>query len=166
LKNDETEPVRLYALHRMIRAEALTTTPARAAVGFDLDAAIKQGKVDFGQGAMIDLELRVRGYIADLLILCPLAADQTMEDEPPGSGFDFRLRVRVPSTQLLRWLLGAGDNVEVIAPTELRHVVPVQAAKMAGLYAGDIAAAAAQPKASEELARPTEGGADARRTPR
>jgi proteasome accessory factor B len=138
LKNDEAKPVRLYALHRMIRAEALAMTPARAAVGFDLDEAIKQGKVDFGQGEMIGLELRVRGYIADLLTVCPLTSEQTMDDEPPGSGFDFRLTARVPSTgQLLRWLLGAGDNLDVVAPAELRHVVAVQAAKMAGLYADD-----------------------------
>ena len=137
LKNDEDEPVRLYALHRMIRAEALPETPARAAAGFDLDQAIAQGRADFGQGEMIDLELRVRGYLADLLLVCPLAEDSKMHDEPPGSDFDFRRRARVPSTgQLLRWLLGAGDNVEVVAPKELRHVVAVQAGKMAAVYAG------------------------------
>jgi predicted DNA-binding transcriptional regulator YafY len=57
------------------------------------------------------------------------------EDEPKGSEFDLRVSARVPSTgQLLRWLLGAGDNLEVIAPPDLRHVVAVQAGKMAAIY--------------------------------
>lgn len=48
LKNDESEPVRLYALRRMIRAEALMQVCARAADGFDLDRAIAGGQADFG----------------------------------------------------------------------------------------------------------------------
>ena len=34
LKNDEESPVRLYALHRMIRVEVLTGTPVRIAQGY------------------------------------------------------------------------------------------------------------------------------------
>jgi hypothetical protein len=38
-------------------------------------------------------------------------------DEPEESPFAFRVQARLPSTgQLLRWLLGAGDNLEVLAP--------------------------------------------------
>lgn len=138
LKNDEDEPVRLYALHRMVRAEALPGTPARAAAGFDLDDAIRNGKADFGQGDLVDLELRVRGYLAMVLRVCPLSEDQRLWDEPEGAEFTLRVAARVPSTgQLLRWLLGAGDNLEVLAPAELRHVVAVQAAKMAARYQDD-----------------------------
>ena len=136
LKNDEDEPLRLYALHRMIRAQALEGQPARAAAGFDLDRAIAQGRADFGQGEMIDLEIRVRGYLATLLSACPLTDEQTLEDEPEDSGFTLRVKARLPSTgQLLRWLLGAGDNVQVVAPETLRNVVAGQAAKTAALYA-------------------------------
>lgn len=135
LKNDEEEPVRLYALHRIIRAQALAQTPARAAEGFDLDQVIASGQVDFGQGETVDLELRVRGYLAMVLTACPLAAGQRCEDEPPDSDFEIRVWARVPATgQLLRWLLGAGDNIEVVNPPDLRHVVAVQAAKVAALY--------------------------------
>lgn len=138
LKNDEDAPLRLYALHRMIRARTLTDTPVRQAPGFDLDQAIAEGKVDFGQGVLIDLELRVRGYLATLLDACPLSDNQRIEDEPDDSGFERRVRARLPSTgQLLRWLLGAGPNLEVLAPAELRQVVAVQAAKMAALYRRD-----------------------------
>ena len=135
LKNEEDEPLRLYALHRMVRAESLTEIPARVVPDFDLDRIIADGRVDFGQGELIDLELRVRGYLTEVVRYCPLATGQRQEDEPPESEFELRLWARVPSTgQLLRWLLGAGNNVEVIGPPDLRRVVAAQARKTAGLY--------------------------------
>lgn len=80
----------------------------------------------------------MRGYLAPLLRVCPLSDDQQLADEPAGSGFGLRVRARVPSTvQLLRWLLGAGDSLEVVAPAELRQVVAVQAAKVTALYSGE-----------------------------
>lgn len=138
LKDDTETSVRMYALHRMVRAEALTSTPARTAAGFDLDEAIANGVADFGRGELIDLELRVRGYFADVIRACPLSPDQQLEDEPEGPGFVLRVRARVPSTgQLLRWILGAGPNLEVIAPRYLRNVVTAQTAKMAAVYRPD-----------------------------
>jgi predicted DNA-binding transcriptional regulator YafY len=137
LKNDE-EQVRLYALHRFIRAEPKPQIPARAASNFDLDRALAEGKVDFGHGQLIDLEVRVRGYLTQLLLACPLSDEQTTEDEPEDSDFDLRIQVRLPQTgQLLRWLLGAGDNLHVLAPADLRHVLAGQARKMADLYPQD-----------------------------
>jgi proteasome accessory factor B len=110
--------------------------PVRVADGFDLDRVIAAGIVDFGQGTLIDLELRVRGYLATLLEVCPLSDDQSMVDEPADAAFSLRVKARVPSTgQLLRWLLGAGDNLEVVGPADLRHVVASQSAKVAALYA-------------------------------
>jgi predicted DNA-binding transcriptional regulator YafY len=84
------------------------------------------------------LELRVRGYLATLLSVCPLSPDQTIVDEPETSHFSLMVKARVPSTgQLLRWLLGAGPNLEVLAPADLRHIMAVQTAKMATVYRGD-----------------------------
>lgn len=135
LKHTDDDKMRLYALHRMIRAQALTALPARRKAGFDLDESIAAGKADFGQGKLIDLELRVRGYLAPLLSDCPLTEDQRLQDEPAGSPFAARVWARLPATgQLLRWLLGAGDNLEVVAPAELRQVLAVQAEKMAAIY--------------------------------
>jgi hypothetical protein len=135
LKNDEEEPVRLYALHRMIRANVVSDAQARDADGFDLDGAIADGRADFGQGRMIDLQLRARGYIAEVLRVCPLGEDQQFDDEPESSDFELRIRVSIPSTgQLLRWLLGAGANIEVVAPEDLRNAVAAQTAKAAALY--------------------------------
>lgn len=134
LKNDETR-ARTYALHR-ITACSLGTEPARQAEDFDLDQAIHSGNADFGDGTMIDLVLRARGYVASLLLECQLSADQRFEDEDEGSDFDLRVTATVPSTgQLLRWLLGCGDKIEVLAPADLRAVMAAQTAKTALLYA-------------------------------
>lgn len=134
LKDDEQE-VRMYALHRMQAAELLEEQPARQAPGFDLDTAIRDGRADFGSGRQIGLILRVRGYPSQLLRICPLSDDQTCSDEPPESPFDMEVRASVPeSGQLLRWLLGAGDNIEVVAPDGLRAVVQQQAQRMSAIY--------------------------------
>lgn len=80
----------------------------------------------------------MRGYLAAVIVDCPLAEDQRQEDEPPESELEVRVWARVPSTgQLLRWLLGARDNLEVVAPPDLRRAVAVQAAKVARLYGGE-----------------------------
>jgi hypothetical protein len=134
LKNDEDQ-LRLYALHRFIRAEPKPQMPARVAEDFDLDRAMAEGKVDFGRGQVIDLVIRVRGYLTRLLLDCPLSDAQTSEDEPEGSEFDLCIHAQLQQTgQLLRWLLGAGDNLEVLEPEELRHIVAEQARKMAAVY--------------------------------
>jgi predicted DNA-binding transcriptional regulator YafY len=136
LKNDETEPLRLYALHRMIRARARLVDPARKAAGFDLDRAIASGRVDFGTGKVIDLELRVRGYVVEVLRACPLTPAQRIDDEPAESPFLARVRARVPETGALwRWLLGLGANVEVVGPPTLRQGIQEQTLRAARLYA-------------------------------
>ncbi|WP_328986295.1 helix-turn-helix transcriptional regulator [Thiorhodovibrio winogradskyi] len=135
LKNNEPAHVRFYALHRMVRVE-LTEDAARAAAGFDLDRAIAEGLVDFGCGETIALELRVRGYLTDVLEACPLAEGQQTLPEPEDSDFDLRLHATVPSSgALLRWLLAAGDNLEVVAPDAMRRNVAAQINKASTLYA-------------------------------
>ncbi|WP_338114219.1 WYL domain-containing protein [Thiorhodococcus mannitoliphagus] len=127
LENDELDPVRFYALHRMIRAAVMAETPARAAGHFDLDEAIAKGQLDFGQGELIGLEIRVRGYLAGVVDACPMAADQRVDDEPAGSDFRLRHWTRVPSSGLLlRWLLAVGDNLEVVNPPDLRRIFAAQ----------------------------------------
>lgn len=136
LKNDELEPVRMYALHRMTRSE-VGGEAARQAPDFDLQDMIARGHADFGGGERLELCLRVRGYVAELLRDCPLSVDQRIDDEAEGSDFDARVRATLPATgQLLRWLLGCGDKVEVLEPAELRRVVMAQTAKAAALYRG------------------------------
>ena len=66
LKNDEAEPVRMYALHRFISAK-LGDGAARISGSFNLQSAVRKGQVDFAGDHQVALELRVRGYVAELL---------------------------------------------------------------------------------------------------
>ena len=135
LKGDETGHVRMYALHRFTRTE-VTADPARQAADFRLDDFIRRGQADFAGGESAELELLARGYVAELLHDCPLSSEQRIDDEPDGSAFEVRVRATLPKTgQLLRWLLGCGNNVQVLAPDDLRTIVAEQAAKTAALYA-------------------------------
>jgi predicted DNA-binding transcriptional regulator YafY len=136
MKNDEAL-VRMYALHR-ITSCALGNEPARKSADFDLDREIRRGNADFGDGTLIGVVLRARGYVASLLRECSLSADQRIEDEDEDSDFELRVTATVPATgQLLRWLLGCGDKLQVIAPAALRTVMAAQTAKAAQLYAQD-----------------------------
>lgn len=138
LKNDEPDPVRMYALHRIIKAE-IADDAARKAPEFDLESAVYSGQADFADGETIALELLVRGYVADLVRECQMGRDQVMTEEPEDSAFSARLTVKLPLTgQLFRWLLGCGDNVEVVSPTHLRNAIAVQAAKVAGIYQREV----------------------------
>lgn len=134
LKNDEAAPLRMYALHRFTSAK-VGEGPGRRAEGFCLQEAIRKGQADFAGDGAVQLELRVRGYVADLLRDCRLSADQVIEEEPDDSPFSARVRATVPETgQLLRWLLGCGANVEVLAPAKWREVVISQLDKMRSVY--------------------------------
>ena len=134
LKNDEPAPLRMYALHRFTSAK-VGEGPGRRAEGFCLQEAIRKGQADFAGDGAVQLELRVRGYVADLLRDCRLSADQVIEEEPDDSPFTARVRATVPETgQLLRWLLGCGANVEVLAPAKWREVVISQLDKMRSVY--------------------------------
>ncbi len=134
LKNDEAL-VRMYALHR-ITSSALGSEAARKSADFDLEHEIRRGNADFGDGTQLGVVLRARGYVASLLRECSLSADQRIEDEDEDSDFELRVTATVPATgQLLRWLLGCGDKLQVIEPAALRTVMAAQTAKAARLYA-------------------------------
>nr|WP_253207155.1 WYL domain-containing protein [Verticiella sp. GG226] len=67
---------------------------------------------------------------------------QRVDNEPGGSPFDVHVRSTVPSTgQLLRWLLGCGDNIELLKPANLRNTVVQQSMKMAAIYGMETIAA-------------------------
>ncbi len=100
-----------------------------------LQARIVPLQADFKPDEPIDLALRVRGYVTDLLRDKPLGERQRMEREDAGSAFDARVYARVPgSGHLLRWLLAAGDGIEVLKPPGLRALIASQARRMNALY--------------------------------
>lgn len=60
------------------------------------------------------------------------------DDEGEREPFTGQLTATVPGTgQLYRWLLGCGDNIEVLEPEYLRKVIASQARSVLALYSDD-----------------------------
>jgi len=109
--------IRLLTLHRMSEATALDA-PVKEPEGFNLDAYIASGELDFTIAGEMQLIARFSEQAAFHLSERPLSSDQTLEIENDGW---LRLTATVIDTSELRWwLLGFGDQVEVLAPAELR----------------------------------------------
>jgi len=116
-----TSVAKLFALHRFRSVEVrpdIITLPQ----GLRLEAALKNGRGQFGVGshgeAALQLRLACDQVIADLLCESPLGSGQRLSDMEDG-----RVEVQVTiadSWELRWWLLGRGAQVEVLAPTELR----------------------------------------------
>ncbi len=107
--------IRLYAMHRMVRAEA-THDVLRRPEGFDIDAYISRGALHFGGEQMIELRLRLNDYLARVLSETPLAQEQQLDGNV--------LTATVRDTWQLRWwILSQGAGVEVLGPDELRTAI-------------------------------------------
>ena len=121
------QDIRLYALHRMVRAE-VTTDSVRRPEGFDIDEYISRGAVHFGGEETIELRLRVNDYLARVLSETPLARDQRLEGQV--------LTATVSNTWQLRWwILSQGAGIEVLGPEALRRVIGEELQAAAAPYA-------------------------------
>lgn len=135
VKEDALDTIKHFPLHRMNSVEALNEEASYYLPGFDLQTHIDRGYGDFGQGEEIKVELRAKGYIAEILEACPLTADQVIEQAPGDSCFDVHVKATLPSTgSLFRWLLAAGSNIEVVAPRKLRERVARQLDNASAYY--------------------------------
>jgi len=124
--------IRQLALHRM-REATLRDAPARRPEGFDLDDYIASGAMQYDTGATITLVARFSAGAAFHLEERPLSQDQSLA--PQSDGW-VRLSATVRDTSELRWwLLGFGDQVEVLAPKALREAFAAIAARMHERYA-------------------------------
>ncbi len=109
------DDVRLYAMHR-IRQARLTSDPARRPPGFDLDAYIAQGALQFGGEQWIELRARVSDELVRILAETPLSHDQVLTDHT--------LTATVRDTwQLGWWILSQGAGIEVLGPGHLREKI-------------------------------------------
>jgi len=122
VKEDAPDTIKHFPLHRMNSVQTFTEEAAYYLPCFDLQTHIDRGYIDFGRGDEINLDVRAKGYVAEILDACPLTAGQSIEPESTRSSFEIRVRASLPFTgNLFRWLLAAGSNIEVIAPNELRE---------------------------------------------
>ena len=110
--------IRLLTLHRM-QAAGVMDVPCTSPDGFDLDDYIASGELDFAVGGNIKLKARINNQVATHLQERPLHEDQVLTECDDG---DYILESTTQDTQELRWwLLGFGENVEVIEPLRLRE---------------------------------------------
>ena len=123
--------VRLYAVHRL-RSVTVLEQPVRRPQGFELDAYIASGALQFGAGKPLRVRLRLTEPLAALLRETPLAADQTLGAVRRGV---CTLSATVHDTwQFHWWLLSHADEAVVLAPAALRRAVAERIASAADLY--------------------------------
>ncbi len=123
--------IRLLTLHRMQEAQVLDK-PASAPDGFNLDDYISSGELDFVVGGTVKLKVLFSKDAAFHLDERPLSDDQAIAEQPDGR---MLVTATVQDTSELRWwLLGFGDQVEVLEPAKLRQHFAEIAAGMTRAY--------------------------------
>ncbi|MBB5021342.1 helix-turn-helix transcriptional regulator [Desulfurispira natronophila] len=129
----EYDDIVLLAMHRFQEAW-LTDKPGKRPKGFDLDAYLASGALGFPTHKPCSIKLKVifGKDAATHLGESPLCEDQIMKIRPDGQ---VQVEAKVQDTQQLRWwLLGFGDQVEVLAPKTLRQEFAEKSARMAERY--------------------------------
>lgn len=127
--------VRFLSLHRFVEAE-LTDHPRWVPPGFDLDAYINEGHIDFLLGDSIKLELLIDEEVAIHLRESKLTEDQQLKMLDSGQSL-FTATVR-DTGQLRWWLLGFADQIEILKPESLRQEFGQKTARMAEKYRCEI----------------------------
>lgn len=123
--------IRMFALHRIQSAQVLGT-PAKIPENFGLAEYIRQGAFGFEESGEIKLALRFTTPAAEHLRETPLSVDQLIEPDRLGW---VRVVASVPDTAQLRWwLMGFGDQVEVLEPANLRDEFIAASQSLHGIY--------------------------------
>ena len=123
--------IRLLAVHRIQSAQGLDK-PATTPKNFNLAKYIREGAFGFGESGEIKLLVRFSTTAGEHLRETPLSLDQQIEADLPDW---VRVQATVPNTAQLRWwLLGFGNQVEVLAPVSLREEFINTSQSLHGIY--------------------------------
>lgn len=123
--------IRILAVHRIQNVELLDVA-ASCPKGFDLDRYIASGAFGWSAANPIQFLADFNADAGSHLQETPLSEDQIIEVLADG-----RLRVSASvqeTQQLLWWLLGFGDGVEVLEPPSLRQKIIDKVKGVAELY--------------------------------
>ena len=130
---DYTDP-RLLALHRIDSAHQLDEA-ANTPKGFDLQAYANSGVLGFMDNGPIKLVMRMEAPAAEHLYETPLSEDQVITDDEREGWV--RISATVHDTSQLRWwLLGFGDQIKVVAPSEISGTLLAEHQSAANRYRG------------------------------
>lgn len=128
---DNWRPIPL-PLHRFVYAE-ITEQERSVPSGFDLDAYIREGKLDYSiSDKSLELELLLDKQVADHLSESKLAEDQQLTLLASGQSL-FKATVR-DTGQLRWWLRGFAEQIEVLKPESLRQEFKETIEKMKAKY--------------------------------
>ena len=128
---NDYDDIKILALHRVESAELLSK-PTQYPDGFDIEKEIAKGRLDFGSGETITLEVKFTEAAGEHLFETPLSLDQNITEAEDGF---LMVTATIPNTpQLLWWLLGFGAGVEVISPASLRKHIAETITKAAKTY--------------------------------
>lgn len=115
---DKKETVKAYALHRFIEVKPLTKKTHRGS--FNLQQHIAAGKMQFGQGKIISLHLKVDKGMFKILSETPLSETQTLKELDDGGILTAKMR---DSWALKWWILSKSEYVEVLKPKSYRNKI-------------------------------------------
>lgn len=128
----EYEDPRHYALHRFEKVKELDSD-AQSLKGFKLTEYIKSGAFDYGK--TLDKTFRLKALFKATgkhLLETPLSDDQKIKIMPDGR---YQVSATVmDSLQIRWWLLGFGDQIEVLQPKSLRNEFAKISQNMCHLY--------------------------------
>ncbi len=110
---------RSLAIHRMQKA-ADTGIAFERPAGFDLQRFDEDGQFGFGQGKRIKLVFRIAKTAGQHLLETPLSKDQRVTELTDG--YEISATV-AESDQLIWWLRGFGEQVQVVKPAEFAECV-------------------------------------------
>lgn len=129
------DDIKQLALHRFKSAEIINSK-GKKPKHFDLDKYILEGEFSYPVNEKpIKLHLAFAAGAIGHLFESPLAADQKITKQKDGR---FLLKATVKETSELHWwLLGFGDNVEVIKPKALRKQFAGTFSNLATMYADE-----------------------------
>ena len=126
------DDVRLYALHRMEKAET-NFNPCRHLSGFDVDAYLQTGALQFASGVSLRLKAWVDPELAGILRETPLTLDQRLQADSSAQGFQLNATVQ-DTWQLWWWILGQGLHIQVKEPHWMVNRLREHARGMVDLY--------------------------------
>lgn len=118
----EYEDVRLYAIHRFEAIE-VTTQNIRVPDDYSVDAVIREGLMEFGDGSDIVLKARISEQLASHLSETQLSPDQKIQYKNGG----WLLTATVHNSwQLHFWILSQAAQIQVVSPKALKCNIHAQ----------------------------------------
>lgn len=119
-----------FAAHRFSRVRRLELEPWPPG-RFSLQAFLDDGRQQFGTGVELRLRARITPELARILREAPLGEEMAIMERDGALILTARVR---DTWALVSWILGHGENIEVLAPAALRRRIADRLQRAARMY--------------------------------